>query len=306
MTFNKISRLPVIGDLAGVYFVYNTDTPIINGVYVKSTNESAAIKMGDVTETLNGSNYVMVYGTGTPEENAAELQAAYNAAKKMPRYLGIIPINSVATVYKGQSYVIGGPNVPLLATADYTGIIQNQPLEDRKNITLDIAKSIRTTVIVAPGEYDFGATAFVVDSSGIDITSLTGNSDIIISNVSVNSDFLKLSGVNGRIYFTTDVPITNVVIEKCVDLDNYGFAMMASELFNVKFIDCISGDYGFVADELSERTVCEFWRCNGGGNSFSNQGDSSFYYCTSGAGSSIGAGNYVFFCVENLTALPNS
>ena len=66
MTFNKISRLPVIGDLAGVYFVYNTDTPIINGIYVKSTNESAAIKIADVTETLNGSNYVMVYGTGTP------------------------------------------------------------------------------------------------------------------------------------------------------------------------------------------------------------------------------------------------
>ena len=39
-------------------------------------------------DNLSGTNYVMVYGVGTPTENAAELQAAYNAAKNMPRYLG--------------------------------------------------------------------------------------------------------------------------------------------------------------------------------------------------------------------------
>ena len=47
----------------------------------------------------------MVYGTGTPTDNAAELQAAYNEAKTMPRYLGDIPISFASTTfYKGQTF----------------------------------------------------------------------------------------------------------------------------------------------------------------------------------------------------------
>ena len=41
------------------------------------------------TVTPDGTNYLMVYGVGTPAENAAELQAAYNEAKKRNLLLDI-------------------------------------------------------------------------------------------------------------------------------------------------------------------------------------------------------------------------
>lgn len=47
MTINNIARLPVIGDLAGVYFVKNNETPDINGVYVKASDSVAVFKIAD-------------------------------------------------------------------------------------------------------------------------------------------------------------------------------------------------------------------------------------------------------------------
>lgn len=53
ITFNNLKRVPVIGDLAGVYFVYNPDDLSINGLYVKSANNIAAKKIANITELIN-------------------------------------------------------------------------------------------------------------------------------------------------------------------------------------------------------------------------------------------------------------
>ena len=53
---------------------------------------------------LIGTNYILVKGKGTPTENAAELQEAYNEAKKMPRYLGDIAVGYTGEFYTGQSF----------------------------------------------------------------------------------------------------------------------------------------------------------------------------------------------------------
>lgn len=189
MTFNKISRLPVIGDLAGVYFVYNTDTPIINGIYVKSTNESAAIKIADVTETLNGTNYLMVYGTGTPEENVAELNAAISESEKMPRYLGILPTSGnlpSTTYYPGQIYSIftGSYNYYKIITQVTKAGSPPFNSDEIQQITgeeaIAVAKATQITIVVAPSIIN-GIIAPI--PSGVKIVSLTGLDDVIVNGV---------------------------------------------------------------------------------------------------------------------------
>ena len=49
MTFNNLIRIPNINDTPGFYYVYNISTPKINGIYVKSTQDSPAIKLGELS-----------------------------------------------------------------------------------------------------------------------------------------------------------------------------------------------------------------------------------------------------------------
>jgi len=130
------------------------------------------------TTPQNGVNYLMVYGVGNPTENASELQAAYDEAKTMPRYLGsLIEGNSI---YKDQTFELAGQYYVYDAT---TAIIPEDfadILADSTVISTEAeAKSVRATIIVAPGNYT-GASAFIHTESGIVITTLTGNADVII------------------------------------------------------------------------------------------------------------------------------
>lgn len=137
----------------------------------------------------------MVYAIGTPEENAAELQTAYDAAKNMPRYLGLVDLSDSEpkSLYIGQTlendnnddyYLI----LETLINADITVI-------EREQITEAEAKSTRTTVIVAPGKYTFTAP-FAVDTEYIDIVSLTGNADVLLSGITVTANNVYLKGIN--------------------------------------------------------------------------------------------------------------
>lgn len=306
MTFNKISRLPVIGDLAGVYFVYNTDTPIINGIYVKSTNESAAIKMADVAETLNGSNYVMVYGTGTPTENAAELQATYNEAKKMPRHLGTFNSGSFINIYKGQTFV--NSSIPIkffIAKTDFAGTIGAAPVGTFAGSDLqsefDAALARRVNVIVAPGEYDFGATAFVVDTPYINIVSLTGNSDVIISSTEKNFEYkyiygikvtannVLVKGINCKTNtFYIGNYLDNLICEYCI---GGKFSFGAFGTASGTFTNCIGGEYSFAFFGTASGI---FTNCTGNDSSFgsNSSGNASgrFTNCTGGNNSFGGYG----------------
>ena len=201
----------------------------------------------------NGTNYLMVYGTGTPAENGAELLAAYEEAKKMPRYLGDVFIGPDLTLYKGQTFrVVNDGNKYMVALRDFTGNIYN--LQEKWVIPEVDAKSVRTTLIVAPGEYNFGASAFTVDTDGINIVSLTGNSDVIINSTEENSIF----------NYTYGIKITA----------NYTL---------IKGINCKTNTF-YIADNL-DNLICEY--CIGGYNSFSGHGTASgtFNYCIGGTAS---------------------
>ena len=221
----------------------------------------------------NGTNYLIVYGTGTPEENGAELQAAYEAAKRMPRYLGLLDDNIRTTLYKGQTYraLADGSHYKMLV--DYTGYPPIETGEYSIFVTEAEAKSVRTTVIVAPGEYNFGASAFVVDSPGINIVSLTGNSDVIIGSSEVNSEYNYI----------------------------YGIKVTANDIL-IKGINCKTNTF-YIADNL-DNLICEY--CIGGICSFGRISPGVFNYCTGGIfsfGSPGGTASGVFnHCTAGMSS----
>lgn len=124
-----------------------------------------------INANLNGTAYLMVYGTGTPAENASELQAAYDEATNMPRYLGEFPDQDPAKLNVGQTYF---DTVESL----YYVVINTGTL--RSVITEAEAKSVRTTLIVAPGRY---GTIIPTPTDGVEIVSLTGKDDVIINDI---------------------------------------------------------------------------------------------------------------------------
>lgn len=132
-----------------------------------------------INANLNGTSYLLVYGTGTPEENGEELVAAYEEAKKMPRYLGEFTYNDYWYVYKGQTLLYNG--VYRTVTKDLLGF----GYEDVNGYTSieskEIAINTRVSIITAPGRYD--TTEFPPNISGINIVSLTGRYDVIFNGV---------------------------------------------------------------------------------------------------------------------------
>ena len=241
---------------------------------------------------LNGTNYLMVYGVGTPTENAAELQAAYEEAKKMPRYLGDVGSGSTQMMYKGQTFRFS-PGPGHYFKVGITGNMNSGGSGlGLQTVTEAEAKSTRTTLIVAPGEYDFGATAFRVNSSGINIVSLTGNPDVIVRSsemlegltigIFVSADYALLKGIDCKTNdFRIASNLNNLICEYCIGgINSFGGSGTASGTFN----HCIGGANSFGGSGTASGT---FNHCTGGNTSFGGGGTASgrFNHCIGGANS---------------------
>lgn len=221
---------------------------------------------------LDGNNYLMVYGVGTPSENALELQTAYNQAKLMPRYIGTYNSGNVINIKKGQVFVNSGIPVDyFVALVDYNGTIGAAPSGTFTGMNDSIdPKSIKTTVIVAPGIYTFGLNKFTVNQIGIDIVSLTGNSDVKIDGIIVSNNNLLIKGIDcGSEQFVVGTITDENIYENCVGNENsfyytdvlYGTYIgcrVSSNLFpsalasGAKVINCYNGDGTLVNYPISQ------------------------------------------------------
>ena len=236
---------------------------IINDLATGGATKALSAEQGKVLYfsklASSGSNYLYVSGIGNPTENAIELQAAYDEAKKMPRFLGFLNPSNTVYIYAGQTFGRYIEGILKCYKVLVDGTYNPLQMPESLIVTEAEAKSTRTKVVVAPGEYDFGATAFVADTSGIDIVSLTGNSDVIISSTEVNFDFGIIYGIK--------VTADNILI---------------------KGINCKTNTF-YIGDYLYN-LICEY--CTGGDNSFGSYGGTAsgtFNYCT-GGNSSFGYG----------------
>lgn len=291
--YNQKERFINISDNVGLH-IFKDEVGYVDGIYNVTDKQVELVyefvRAKDFYETLNGTNYLMVYGVGTPEENAAELQAAYNEAKKMPRHLRTFSSGDSIEIYKGQTFV--NSSIPIthvmVANSNYSGAIALAPIGTFSRIDsqsgLDAALARRVSVIVAPGEYNFGASnSFTLNTARIDIKSLTGKKDVLINSVSVSSDYVYVSGVNcGTGRFLVSDALPNIIIENCEG----GIGSFGGEQYNGvdtsgTFIDCIGGDYSFGSYGTASG---KFTRCIGGDYSFGTEGTLTGYFedCESG------------------------
>jgi hypothetical protein len=245
---------------------------LVSGTNIKTINGNSILGGGnmviDIPDELNGTNYLMVYGTGTPAENAAELQAAYDEAKSMPRYRGDIWAygGSGAITYKGQTFQDTEWGDYRIATEDIQIIDNDWGYYRSKSalITIEEARNTRTKVIVAPGQYTVGGGTFTMDASGIDVISLTGRRDVIIDGVILSASFVYCSGIDATTStFEIYENLSFIVVENC----RGGEFSFGSSQYNTTgtFIDCVGGDASFGASGDAKGI---YIRCTAGSNSF--------------------------------------
>jgi hypothetical protein len=257
--------------------------------YDVAISGSLTVNGKTISEGLNGTNYVMVYGTGTPEENAAELQAAYNEAKKMPRFIGFTSPTSSTYMYAGQTfgvYIEGSPKYyKILVDGLYAPYQMSSDV--RVIVEESEAKSTRTTVIVAPGYYNFTGE-FVHYCPGINIKSLSGDSDVYIFTINPNgtyvfgieTDFTEISGLvtthaTFSFYGTPAIRVapnlqSDLVVKKCIS-GAYSFWDKNADrnaIYYGTFIDCEGGAYSFVGGTGSQTFSGKCIRCKSGSVSF--------------------------------------
>ena len=249
---------------------------------------------------LGGTNYLFVRGNGTPVENATELQAAYNAAKSTSRYLGEF---NTAAIYErsfefhiGDIYRISSSGVYRKMIVNYTGILSSYVESKSVVSNQEEANALKTTIIIAPGNYTFGSTKFVVDAESINIVSLTGNPDVMLDGIDVTAYNVYLKGLNcGDNVFKIATNLDKLVCENCKSfaVETFGFNVNVSG----KFINCEAGDYSFGSGGSS--TVSgEFINCIGGEGSFGGYGGTAtgnFINCVGGYGAfgSYASGVYI-------------
>ena len=165
-----------------------------------------------ITPNDNGTSYVMVYGVGTPEENGEELQAAYNLAKNMPRYLGMLSAIP-QYFYAGQTYYNSPSDIYLKVLIAGTYQVDSEPAGSVIQITEKEATNTRTVIVVAPGKY-YRNEGFPFIESGINISSLTNNRDVIIeSTMYLDSSDCSLSGLYIHNLFSDNY--SNQILKNC-------------------------------------------------------------------------------------------
>ena len=145
----------------------------------------------------------------------------------------------------------------------------------------------RITVIASPGYYNFGATAFTMNTQYIDLVSLDGNRSIIFNSsnsagtISITANDVFVKGVDTLTKaFTIATNLNLLKVENCKGGDSsFGAFVIVSGTFN----NCIAGGASFGFYDTASGT---FNNCIAGGDSFgSGAGYSSasgiFNNCTS-------------------------
>lgn len=153
--------------------------------------------------------------------------------------------------------------------SDLENAIELQSAYDKAK-TMNPGPSNRISVIVAPGNYNFGDDNFIVDTDYIDILPLVDKVNDIYDYY-VNVIFNSESEIGGTIVVSAlDTRIKGInVLEKSFRLSN--------DLANTVIIeDCLAnGEYSFGGDEIGISINCTFINCIG---EFSKNGFSSGNY----------------------------
>lgn len=295
------------------YYRNNDENAIVARVgHVNAVIE--ALNAGGGGSGLEGTDYVFVSGNGTDLENAIELQEAYDlAVVKATPVVTPVNIEVLGVFYQGvgnyqltlsnfldvnyftngQSYDVIINGVQYLMVVN--GIMSNilfvsiaAPVLNFSSFDLVLTTNPVVTVLVAPGYYNFKNTIFTINTANVNVVSLTGNRDVIITgnganygsgfnNVSIEASYLLVKGLVTNIGFNVASNLANTIIENCKGGD-YSFGYTGFNVIST-FINCEGGNYSFAGTGSANGT---FINCKAGSVSFGNTSPGTFIDCEAG------------------------
>jgi hypothetical protein len=153
-------------------------------------------------------------------------------------------------------------------------------------------------IIAAPGNYNFGASPFVMDEPFVDLVSLDGNKSIVFNSsnnagtILIQESAVFVKGVdvlNKNFTIINDLLFLRVENCKGGDFSFGGDSSFGSNSLQVSgtFIDCVGGNFSFGAFGVASGN---FINCTGGDGSFSSLGTALgiFTNCKGGENSFAG------------------
>ncbi len=149
----------------------------------------------------------------------------------------------------------------------------------------------RIAILASPGKYTF-ASNFTLDTQYVDVVSLTGECDVLVTGsgtISVTANDVYVRGIDVDVKnFTITDSLPLLKIKNCKGGD-YSFGgntppvagSPASPGYTIAstFIDCVGGDYSFAG---LGSAYGSFTGCVGGNFSFGSYCDGTFINCTAG------------------------
>lgn len=209
----------------------------------------------------------------------------------------------------GSSYIFVNSNQDpvrngLTLLAAYTTAVSTNPNGAAKSLYN------RVTIVCAPGIYEF-ATTFTFGTSYVDITSMTGESDVYMQLTgtvvapnatpivfSVTADYVKVTGINtlNKFYYATGKAGTQYVD---------GIIQLTAGLANNVYKNCSSGDansYNYNGFACVGSIAGTFYNCyvDGAGFNGSLASSGTFYNCiTTGNGWITGVSSGILMFCRN-------
>lgn len=227
-------------------------------------------------DVKQGTSYIMVYGVGTPEENAAELQAAYDeAVLKEP------DLNNPITLVVAPGYYDFGLST---FTIDYDFIINIVSLTGARDVLIS-----KFFIAVQGGYFKgiHGVNLFSIEN-GIDITceNCIGGNGAFSSGEMLSGTYINCEGKNNSF---------------CADMELYA-----------TIINCIGGAGSFTIQ--GGLIKCIIKNSTGGLGSFGSavgndditiDADTRFYNChlTSGVFKTPALGGKLVLCIDGNDAI---
>jgi len=174
----------------------------------------------------------------------------------------------------------------ILVQANGTDIENAQELQEAYDLAKTMSPDVdnRITVIVAPGNYNFGSSIFVMDTEHIDLVSLNGTMSIIFNStdndgtISVETGNTFIKGVDVLTKpFKIGHDLNSLVVENCKGGDNsFGYLDDGVTLtLRGTFIDCVAGNNSFGhrpniggSSQINLNINGTFTNCTAGNNSF--------------------------------------
>lgn len=160
-----------------------------------------------------------------------------------------------------------------------------------------ISANNQVTIVLAPGIYTYGGLptfSIVLDTPYINVTSLTGQPDVVLDSsaqgldaLSIQSNNVKVTGIKTSNYITV-LTDSGSTFTNCISGD-YSFGSMGSTVLGT-YINCAAGEYSFGGGPSTALGI--FINCFGGIYSFGSEVYASGYFrdCSGGFASFGGGG----------------